>query len=66
VFIDPPYGQALGEMAVGSGTSGGWLALGALVVWEESGPPAVPPGLKLLDQRRWGGTVVTFAEVPGA
>lgn len=62
VFLDPPYGMGLGERAVASALAGGWLAPGALVVWEESVPPAVPPGLRQLDQRRYGDTLVTICE----
>lgn len=60
VFLDPPYGQALGEAALASALAGGWLAPGALVVWEEGAAPAPLPGLTQIDQRRYGGTVVTL------
>jgi 16S rRNA (guanine966-N2)-methyltransferase len=60
VFLDPPYGRGLGEKALASALSGGWIAPGALVVWEESAPPLPPAGLTLLDQRSYGGTVITL------
>jgi 16S rRNA (guanine966-N2)-methyltransferase len=60
VFLDPPYGQGLGDRALASAMAGGWLAPGALIVWEESAPPLPPAGLDLLDQRRYGGTVITL------
>ncbi|NKX45037.1 16S rRNA (guanine(966)-N(2))-methyltransferase RsmD [Roseicyclus persicicus] len=60
VFLDPPYGQGLGERALASALAGGWIAPGALVVWEENAPPLPPPGLTLLDQRSYGGTVLTL------
>jgi 16S rRNA (guanine966-N2)-methyltransferase len=60
VFLDPPYGRGLGEKALASALSGGWIAPGALVVWEESTPPLPPAGLTLLDQRSYGGTVSTL------
>ncbi len=60
VFLDPPYGQGLGERALASALQGGWIAPGALVVWEESTPPLPPAGLSLLDQRSYGGTVITL------
>lgn len=60
VFLDPPYGQGLGERALASALAGGWLAPGALVVWEDSAPPLPPAGVTLLDQRRYGGTVITI------
>ncbi len=60
MFLDPPYGQGLGEKAMGDIISGGWLAPGAMVVWEESTPPAPVPGLTRIDQRKYGDTVVTL------
>lgn len=60
VFLDPPYGKGLGEAALTSAVQGGWLAPAALVVWEEGSPPAVPEGFEVLDQRRYGDTVVTI------
>ena len=64
VFLDPPYGKGLGERALASATAGGWLAPGAVVVWEEGSPPAPPEGFDLLDQRRYGDTVVTILKAP--
>ncbi|QIR84224.1 16S rRNA (guanine(966)-N(2))-methyltransferase RsmD [Paracoccus sp. AK26] len=64
VFLDPPYAQALGERAVGAALDGGWIAPGAMVVWEESRPPLVPAPLVPIDQRRYGDTLVTLARLP--
>ncbi|GHD99915.1 DNA methyltransferase [Defluviimonas sp. 20V17] len=64
VFLDPPYAQALGEKALASAAAGNWLAPGALVVWEESRAPELPAGFTLLDQRRYGDTLVTLLEAP--
>jgi len=64
VFLDPPYGKGLGEAALASARDGGWLAPGALVVWEEGTPPAVPEGFTLLDQRKYGDTLVTILRAP--
>lgn len=60
VFLDPPYGKGLGEAALASARDGGWLAPGALVVWEEGAPPVPPAGFETLDQRRYGDTLVTI------
>lgn len=60
VFLDPPYGQSLGQAALVSAQTGGWIAPDALVVWEEGAPPAVPYGFAQVDQRRYGQTVVTL------
>lgn len=64
VFIDPPYAQGLGEKAIDAALAGNWIAPGATVVWEESLPPALPASLTLLDQRRYGDTLITLARRP--
>ena len=58
VFLDPPYGKGLGEVALAALAS--WLAPEALIVWEESAPPAPLPGFDVLDQRKYGDTVITI------
>ena len=60
VFLDPPYARGLGEKAAASALAGGWVAPGGLVVWEESVNPQPPPGLTLLDQRRYGDTMLAI------
>ena len=35
VFLDPPYGSGFGEAALEAAGKGGWLAPGALVIWED-------------------------------
>ncbi|MFN6924780.1 MAG: 16S rRNA (guanine(966)-N(2))-methyltransferase RsmD [Tabrizicola sp.] len=60
VFLDPPYGKGLGEAALASALAGGWLAPGAVIVWEEGSVPAAPAGFAPFDQRRYGDTVVTL------
>ena len=62
VFLDPPYGKALGEAALQSAKAQGWIAPDAIVVWEEGTPLAPPQGFALLDQRRYGDTWVTLLE----
>ncbi len=61
-FLDPPYGQGLGERALASLAAGGWLAPDAAVVLEERAEAAagLGPGFRLLDRRTWGGTQVVF------
>lgn len=66
VFLDPPYGQGLGERAIDSALRGGWIAPGAMVVWEESRPPVVSAPLIPIDQRRYGDTLVTLARLSEA
>ena len=60
VFLDPPYGKGLGEVALTSARKGSWLAPEAMVVWEEGTAPAVPEGFVLVDQRKYGDTIVTL------
>ena len=62
VFLDPPYGQGLGAPSLTALRDGGWLAPGALVVWEESARQTAPAAFRPLDARRYGGTWVTVLE----
>lgn len=64
VFLDPPYGKAMGEAALASAFAGGWLAPGAMVVWEENTAPKVPNGFVPVDQRTYGDTIVTLLKAP--
>ncbi len=66
VFLDPPYGQRLGEAALTAMAEGGWIAPGAIAVLEESAAAdlAVPQGYEVLDRRRYGGTQVLFLKFP--
>lgn len=61
VFLDPPYGKAMGEAALP--LLQGHLAPKALIVWEERSPPLIPKGFTPLDQRRYGDTVITILAV---
>jgi 16S rRNA (guanine966-N2)-methyltransferase len=67
-FLDPPYEQGLGPRALASAAAGGWLAVGAVAVVEESRRAGVtlPPGFAALEQRSWGDTQVLFARFLGA
>ena len=65
VFLDPPYGQGLGERAAVAALAGGWIAPGATLVWEDSATISPPEGLAVLDQRRYGETRITILEAKG-
>lgn len=65
VFLDPPYAKGLGELAVAALIRGGWLAPDACLVWEEAVAPDLPEGAQLLDQRRYGDTIITIARLGG-
>lgn len=62
VFLDPPYGKGLGEKAIAAALAQGWIASGALIIWEESAEIEVPEGLDLLDQRKYGDSRISFLE----
>jgi 16S rRNA (guanine966-N2)-methyltransferase len=64
VFLDPPYGKSMGETALSAARNGGWLAPGAMVVWEEGAAPVVPEVYALVDQRKYGDTIVTLLRAP--
>ena len=61
-FLDPPYGQGLGERALAQLAEGGWLAEGALAVLERGADEAQPvtPGFEPLDSRQYGAASVFF------
>jgi 16S rRNA (guanine966-N2)-methyltransferase len=61
-FLDPPYGQGLGEQALEALRDGGWLAPEAVAVLERGADEAgaVPDGYELLDERRYGAAKVSF------
>jgi 16S rRNA (guanine966-N2)-methyltransferase len=65
VFADPPYGKGLGERALGSALSGGWLTPDALCVVEEASSAAFDPGpaFSVVDGRSYGDTVIHFIEI---
>jgi 16S rRNA (guanine966-N2)-methyltransferase len=62
VFLDPPYGKGLGEIALGKLAAGGWLAPGATVVFERSAsePTFEVEGFEPLDARDYGAARVHF------
>ena len=66
IFLDPPYGQGLGERAIASALAGGWIAPGAAIVWEEAQTPLVPAPLVQVDQRRYGNSLITIARMTSA
>ncbi|MEW6437890.1 MAG: 16S rRNA (guanine(966)-N(2))-methyltransferase RsmD [Pseudomonadota bacterium] len=61
-FLDPPYGQHLGEQALMALREGQWLTPEALVIVEESLDAEVemPTGYRLLETRGYGTTKIMF------
>jgi 16S rRNA (guanine966-N2)-methyltransferase len=67
-FLDPPYGQGLGEQALAKLAAGGWLAPGATVVFERgvAEPALEAAGYEMLDARDYGAARVSFLRFPRA
>ncbi len=62
-FLDPPYGQGLGEQALAAQSRAGILRKKALLVWEENTEKDAPVGFRLLDRRRYGDSWVHILTV---
>ena len=60
IFLDPPYGKSMGEAALKSALTGGWIAEDALILWEESAVIAPPLECELRETRKFGGTNISF------
>ena len=60
VFLDPPYAKGMGALALTAAQAAGWIAPGALIVWEEATEQPAPPGFDLIETRRYGDTVLTL------
>lgn len=60
VFLDPPYGKALGGKALKAAEAGGWIAEDALIIWEENAPMSPPDGYVLRDTRKYGDSHITL------
>ncbi len=61
-LLDPPYHKGLGERALAELEKGGWMAPGAIAVWEQAADEsgATPEGYELLDERVYGAACVRF------
>jgi len=61
-FLDPPYAKGLGEQTLARLLEGGWLAPGAIVVFERGSdePEIDTPGYERLDARDYGAARVLF------
>lgn len=65
VFLDPPYGQGLGETALTSLREGKWLKPETVIVLEEGSDVAVnlPDGFAIEDRREYGAAAVHVISV---
>ncbi len=63
-FLDPPYGQGLGERALIALRDGSWLLPGAVIVLEEraSADVSLPEGFAEIDRRNWGDTQAVLGQ----
>ncbi|ATC33401.1 16S rRNA (guanine(966)-N(2))-methyltransferase RsmD [Caulobacter vibrioides] len=61
-FLDPPYAKGLGEKAVAELKSGGWLAPGAILMFERGRGEVDPAleGFEQIDARDYGAARVLF------
>lgn len=61
-FLDPPYARGLGEQALARLAAGGWLAPGAIIVFERGvlEPAFEVPGFSAVDARDYGAARVYF------
>lgn len=67
VFLDPPYGQGLGERALASLAAGKWLAPEATIVLEESKQAVLdlPAGFTIQLRREYGAAAVRLLSYEG-
>lgn len=65
-FLDPPYGEDLAATALAALAAARWLAPEALVVVEVAARQTLvpPPGLILLEERRYGAARLVFLRAP--
>ncbi len=62
VFLDPPYGEGLGQLALASAGANNWLSENALIIWEENSPQHAVDGFELHDQRKYGDTWISIIQ----
>lgn len=65
IFMDPPYGKALGEAAISGLWNMQWIDVGATVIWEDEKRPLAPKFLTQIDERKIGKAVIGFYKVKG-
>ena len=66
VFLDPPYSKGLGEKAIAAALQNGWIAPGATIVWEDAIAPQISAPLAMIDQRKYGQSIVTIFRLKDA
>ncbi|MEM9427703.1 MAG: 16S rRNA (guanine(966)-N(2))-methyltransferase RsmD [Pseudomonadota bacterium] len=66
VFLDPPYGAGKGALALRRALESGWIAGGALIVWEDDAESDAPGGFSKVEARKFGQTWLTFLRTEDA
>ena len=61
IFLDPPYRKGLGQKALTSARDGGWIADGALIIYECAADEDPPEFHDLMDERKYGETRILIA-----
>ena len=64
IYCDPPYRAGLHGAVAEAVMREGWLAPEGVLVWEcaSDALPSVPPGWRVRDQRRYGGTTLMLLQ----
>lgn len=62
IFMDPPYGKDMGQLAIKTALEGDWIASDAIIVWEDNKPMVAPDKFVLLDSRKYGDTYITIVQ----
>ena len=60
VFLDPPYGRFLGEVAINQALQKGWISKGAIIVWEENDAVCAPKELIMIRSKKIGKSCINF------
>ena len=60
--MDPPYGQYLGEKVINNLMIGKWATSESLIVVEDSVEMISTKGFRILENRKYGKTVLSFAK----
>ena len=68
IYADPPYAAGLYDAIAAGVNRGGWLKPNGLMVWEyaTNGPPSLPAGWQLANQRRYGSTSLMILKLDSA
>ena len=60
VFLDPPYGKSLGELALRVALARKWISKDAVVIWEERSVIFPPRELNVIKSKYIGNSCINF------